>query len=107
MFKRKISIGVISPYNPKDKKAASGTNFKIIEALEKQGADIVWIKSSQNFLWRILEKILRRIYLLLSHKMLFFRFAISFWKSFSIFSNCFCSILFMYKSAISAAFPSL
>ena len=76
MFKRKISIGVISPYNPKDKKAASGTNFKIIEALEKQGADIVWIKSSQNFLWRILEKILRRIYLLLSHKMLFFRFTL-------------------------------
>lgn len=74
MFKRRISIGVISPYDPKDRRSASGTNYKIIESLEKQGADVVWIKSSQNLLWRLLERILRRIYLLFYHKMLFFRF---------------------------------
>lgn len=74
MFKRRISIGVISPYNPKDRKASSGTNYKIIESLEKQGADIVWIKSSHNFLWRILERILRRIYCLFSSKIFYFRF---------------------------------
>lgn len=74
MFKHKIIIGVISPYDPNDRKASSGTNYKIIESLKRQGADIQWIKSSHNFLWIILEKILRRIYSLFSHKMFYFRF---------------------------------
>lgn len=74
MFTRKILIGVISPYNPKDRKAASGTNYKIIEALENQGAEILWIQSTHTFFWKFLEKVLRRIYNIFSSKTFYFRF---------------------------------
>ena len=39
---KRIKIGFLSEFNPEDKKAASGTNFKMFEQLKKMG-EIQWI----------------------------------------------------------------
>lgn len=58
---RRIKIGFLSVFNPNDRKAASGTNFKMAEQLSKIG-DVKWIHIKQTFVGRIL----RRFFLLMS-----------------------------------------
>lgn len=48
-MKKRLKIGFLSEFNPEDKKAASGTNFKMAEQLGKLG-EIHWISIKKTFL---------------------------------------------------------
>ena len=48
-MKKRLKIGFLSEFNPEDKKAASGTNFKMAEQLGKLG-EIQWITIKKTFL---------------------------------------------------------
>lgn len=48
-MRKRLKIGFLSEFNPEDKKAASGTNFKMAEQLGKLG-EIQWISIKKTFL---------------------------------------------------------
>ena len=50
-FVKKTKIGFINWYDPNDRKALSGTPYKISEQLKAIGYEIIWIKISQTFLY--------------------------------------------------------
>lgn len=58
MFKKNIKIGFINWHDPNDKKALSGTPYKISEQLKAIGYDIIWIKINQTLLYRLYNKII-------------------------------------------------
>ena len=60
MLDNKIKVGFIGWYSPNDKRALSGTPYKISELLESLGCDISWIKISQSFKYRLYEKLSRK-----------------------------------------------
>ena len=57
-FVKKTKIGFINWYDPNDRKALSGTPYKISEQLKAIGYEIIWIKISQTFLYRLYNKII-------------------------------------------------
>lgn len=73
MLKRKAKIGIISLEDPTDRNISSGTNYKIVETLRREGADIIWLHPYHSWLWIFLERALRNIYKLLSSKTFMFR----------------------------------
>lgn len=52
-----IKIGFISWFDPNDRKALSGTPYKIGEQLKTIGCEIVWIKINKSFLYKLYNKI--------------------------------------------------
>lgn len=54
MQKRKI--GFISPHSPFDRKASSGTPYKIGEVLTNMGAELIWIPVRHNVFYKIYDK---------------------------------------------------
>lgn len=68
MLDYKIKVGFIGWYSPDDKKALSGTPYKISELLESLGCDISWIKISQSFKYRLYEKLSRKFNKILGRK---------------------------------------
>ena len=62
-YNKKITIGYFCPVNPfVDKRAWSGTFYKIREAIEKGGFSVIWIPTYQKgFLCKLLENIKKRI----------------------------------------------
>lgn len=68
MLDNKIKVGFIGWYSPDDKKALSGTPYKISELLESLGCDISWIKISQSFKYRLYEKLSRKFNKILGRK---------------------------------------
>lgn len=73
MFKKKITIGIISLEDPTDRNISSGTNYKIVETLKQNGAEIVWLHPYHSWLWKLLEKAFRHILGLFSSKTFMFR----------------------------------
>lgn len=61
MLQKEIKIGFISPFNPFDRKALSGTPYKIGEALTQMGAKLVWIPVKHNIIYKIYDKCCRII----------------------------------------------
>lgn len=59
MLDKKIRIGYISPANPFDRKALSGTPYKIGETLRSIGAELVWIQVKQSKAYKLYDKICR------------------------------------------------
>lgn len=55
MLKRKAKIGIISLEDPTDRNISSGTNYKIVETLRREGADIIWLHPYHSWLWIFLE----------------------------------------------------
>lgn len=49
VMKNRIKIGILSEFNPEDRKASSGTNFKMAEQLGNLG-EIQWIPIKKRFL---------------------------------------------------------
>lgn len=61
-MQKKYRIGYISQFNPLDRKASSGTTFKIAEALRNSlDAEITWIRIRHNLLYRIFDIFLKII----------------------------------------------
>lgn len=58
MLDRKIKVGFINWYSPTDRKALSGTPYKISELLKSFGCEIEWIRVRRNFAYRLLVKVL-------------------------------------------------
>lgn len=56
MLTKKIKIGYISPCSPFDRKALSGTPYKIGEALTNMGAELIWIPVRHNFVYKLYGK---------------------------------------------------
>ena len=54
----KIRVGYLGWFNPKDRKASSGTPYKIAEALEKIGCEIKWIPVRRNIIYKAYSKII-------------------------------------------------
>lgn len=73
MLKKKVTIGIISLEDPTDRNVSSGTNYKIVETLKREGADIIWLHPYHPWLWIFLEKTLRNIYKIFSSKTFMFR----------------------------------
>lgn len=53
MLKRKIKIGYIGQYNPKDRRSQSGIVFMMCRAFENMGAEIVWIPMTYSLRYKI------------------------------------------------------
>lgn len=54
-------IGLISQNDPADRKKSSGTIFTMSKSLKNQGYDVVWIPVKINFLYILLEKIVKAV----------------------------------------------
>lgn len=67
-IKRDIRIGVISEFAPNDRKSASGTHYKIMEMLRQTGAEIVWLQTKKNIVWRLCGLLVR-----LYHKLIYWK----------------------------------
>lgn len=70
MLNKKITIGYISYYSPFDRKALSGTPYKIGEKLTKMGAELKWIPIKHNFIYELYDKGCRIISKLSKHNIL-------------------------------------
>lgn len=68
MLDNKIKVGFIGWYSPNDKRALSGTPYKVSELLASLGCDVSWIKISQSFKYRLYEKLLRKLNKILGRK---------------------------------------
>lgn len=65
MKSKEITIGYISPDDPKDRRPQSGTNFYVCQALKQQGYKVAWIPVHANLIAKALltgMKVLRRIF---------------------------------------------
>ena len=58
MLTQKIKVGFINWNNPNDRRALSGTPYKISEQLKAIGCEIIWIKISQTLVYKLYSKIL-------------------------------------------------
>lgn len=57
MIERKIKIGFVGWNNPNDRRSLSGTPYKICEQLKNIGYEVIWIKITRTFIYRIYNKI--------------------------------------------------
>lgn len=58
---KKLKIGFISSFSPNDRKASSGTSYKVAEKLREIG-EVIWIPTNTNWLYRKLDRKLTRWY---------------------------------------------
>lgn len=70
MLNEKIKIGYISPVNPFDRKALSGTPYKIGETLRSIGAELVWIEVKYSMAYKIYNNICRFCNKVFQHRIL-------------------------------------
>jgi len=56
--KNKVKIGFISWNDPNDRRASSGTPYKIFEQLKNIGCEIIWIKVNTTYIYRIYNKLI-------------------------------------------------
>lgn len=70
MLYKKIRIGYISPVNPFDRKALSGTPYKIGETLRSISAELVWIEVKYSMAYKIYNNICRFCNKVFQHRIL-------------------------------------
>lgn len=70
MLDKKVRIGYISPVNPFDRKALSGTPYKIGETLRSIGAELVWIEVKYSMAYKIYNNICRFCNKVFQHRIL-------------------------------------
>lgn len=70
MLNKKVRIGYISQANPFDRKALSGTPYKIGETLRSIGAELVWIQVKYSTIYKIYNNICRFCNKVFPHKIL-------------------------------------
>ena len=56
MLSRKVRLGFIQWNNPLDRKASSGTPYKMAEALSSVGCDVVWVQVRKTMAYRVYSK---------------------------------------------------
>ena len=83
MEAKKLKIGFLSEFSPNDRKASSGTNYKMAEQLKQMG-EIKWIPIKRNTRGRIIENVLKGISLLFKKK---FEISTTLWGSRIAFSQ--------------------
>ncbi len=54
-----MKIGLIGAFDPKDKRASSGTIYSMVKALESLNFTIVWVPVKETILYWLYEKIIR------------------------------------------------
>lgn len=54
-----MKIGFIQFHDPMDRRASSGTPYKMAEALRMAGNEVVWVKARKNILYRTYSKVMK------------------------------------------------
>lgn len=54
-----MKIGFIQFHDPMDRRASSGTPYKMAEALRMAGNEVVWVKASKNVPYRTYSKVMK------------------------------------------------
>ena len=54
-----MKIGFIQFHDPMDRRASSGTTYKMAEALRMAGNEVVWVKARKNILYRTYSKVMK------------------------------------------------
>lgn len=54
-----MKIGFIQFHDPMDRRASSGTPYKMAEALRMAGNEVVWVKASKNVPYRLYSKVMK------------------------------------------------
>lgn len=54
-----MKIGFIQLHDPMDRRASSGTPYKMAEALRMAGNEVVWVKARKNILYRTYSKVMK------------------------------------------------
>lgn len=65
-----IKIGYVSQFAPNDRRASSGTNYKVVEQLSKYG-EIIWLPIKTPKIYRIFE-LASKVFARLFHKQIYF-----------------------------------
>lgn len=58
MLKKEIKIGFISEVDPKDKKALSGTPYKMYDALQNSVGEVIWIPVERGIVYKMYQILL-------------------------------------------------
>ena len=53
---RKVRLGFVQWNDPFDRKASSGTPYKMAEALRSVGYDVIWVRARKSLSYRIYSK---------------------------------------------------
>ena len=72
-MERQVKIGFVSIEDPTDKKASSGTTYKINQALLNLGYEVIWIPVKKTFIYKFIHKLLRAVGLLFNRNCNFAR----------------------------------
>lgn len=70
MLSKKIRIGYISPNNPLDRRASSGTTYYMYKALEQIGAKVVWVQVKRTWVYNIVAVIYKFLSILTKTRIL-------------------------------------
>lgn len=70
MLSKKIRIGYISPNNPLDRRASSGTTYYMYKALEQIGAEVVWVQVKRTWVYNIVAVIYKFLSILTKTRIL-------------------------------------
>lgn len=62
MINKPFKVGFLSVHNPMDRKASSGTTYKIAESCRNMGGDIIWLRITQGRFYKLCSKILGLIH---------------------------------------------